>query len=182
MVHTLSSWSMACGIFQIRDQTCVPCTGGGFLATGLPGKPPHFFQKEVDRFEHRICGLNPPSIPPLSTVIFQYQGQDISHPYAQTWNQYFIVASCFLLPNSPFLLQCIILLQEGGPPSQGPKWGSCQTHVLTKQEALLGRGTWADSSRVREHRKTALPQGWQSCFYGDGIMGLTFWAVFGQSL
>ena len=48
---------------------------------------------------------------------------------------------------------------------QGPKLGSCltlgnelseETHVLTKQEILLGKGTRVESSRVREPR-TALP-------------------------
>ena len=46
---------------------------------------------------------------------------------------------------------------------QGPKLGSCltlrnesseETHVLTKQEILLGKGTRVESSRVREHRRT----------------------------
>ena len=46
-------------------------------------------------------------------------------------------------------------------PFQGPKLGSCltlrnklseETHVLTKQETLLGKGTQVDSSRVRETR------------------------------
>ena len=32
-----------------------------------------------------------------------------------------------------------------------------ETHVLIKQEILLGRGTWAKSSWVRESRRTALP-------------------------
>ena len=49
--------------------------------------------------------------------------------------------------------------------------GSCQTlrnelseetHVLTKQETLLGRGARAESSRVRELRRTVLPRGSQS--------------------
>ena len=40
-----------------------------------------------------------------------------------------------------------------GDPFQGPKLGSCltlgnelseETHVLTKQEILLGKGTWVD--------------------------------------
>ena len=31
--------------------------------------------------------------------------------------------------------------------------------MLTKQEILLGKGTWAESSRVREPRRTALPHG-----------------------
>ena len=56
-------------------------------------------------------------------------------------------------------------------PFQGPKLGSCltlrnelskETHVLTKQEILLGKGTRVESSRVREPRRTALPHGSQS--------------------
>jgi len=56
-------------------------------------------------------------------------------------------------------------------PFQGPKLGSCltlrnelseKTHVLTKQEILLGKGTRVESSRVREPRRTALPCGSQS--------------------
>ena len=55
-----------------------------------------------------------------------------------------------------------------GDPFQGLKLGSCltlgnelseETHVLTKQEILLGKGTWVESSRVREPRRTALPRG-----------------------
>ena len=37
-----------------------------------------------------------------------------------------------------------------------------ETHVLTKQEILLGKGTQVESSRVRESRRTALPCGLQS--------------------
>ena len=57
-----------------------------------------------------------------------------------------------------------------GDPFQGPKVGSCLTlrnelsevtHVLTKQEILLGKGTRVESSRVREPRRTALPHGSQ---------------------
>ena len=56
-------------------------------------------------------------------------------------------------------------------PFQGPKLGSCltlgnelseETHVLTKEEILLGKGTQAEGSRVREARRTALPCGSQS--------------------
>ena len=56
-------------------------------------------------------------------------------------------------------------------PFQTPKLGSCltlgnelseETHVLTKQEILLGKGTRVESSRVRERRRTALPRGSQS--------------------
>ena len=58
-----------------------------------------------------------------------------------------------------------------GDPFQGPRVGSCltlrnelskETQVLTKQETLLGKGAWAESSRVRETRRTALPRGSQS--------------------
>ena len=72
-------------------------------------------------------------------------------------------------------------------PFQDPKLGSCltlrnelseETHVLTKQEILLGRGTWVESRRVRGPRGTALSHGLQSRFYGDGI---SFWVVFSQS-
>ena len=63
----------------------------------------------------------------------------------------------------------MVLLQEGGP-LPGPKMGSCltlgnelseETHVLTKQEILLGKGTQVES-RVRETRRTALSNGLQS--------------------
>ena len=37
-----------------------------------------------------------------------------------------------------------------------------ETHVLTKQETLLERGAGAESSRVREPRRTAVPGGSQS--------------------
>ena len=56
-------------------------------------------------------------------------------------------------------------------PFQGLKLGSCltlgnelseETHVLTKQEILLGKGSWVESSRIREPRRTALPRGSQS--------------------
>ena len=60
----------------------------------------------------------------------------------------------------------VFLLQEGGP-----KLDSCLTlknelsqeaHVLAKQEILLGEGTWVESSRVREPKRTALSHGLQS--------------------
>ena len=37
-----------------------------------------------------------------------------------------------------------------------------ETHVLTKQETLLERDAWAESSSVKESRRTALPHGSQS--------------------
>ena len=67
-----------------------------------------------------------------------------------------------------------------GNPFQGPKLGSCltfgnelseETHLLTKQEILLGKGAQVESRRVREPRRAAL-------FYGDGI---SFRVVFSQS-
>ena len=67
----------------------------------------------------------------------------------------------------------LVLINVAGRrnPFQGPKLGSCltlrnelsqETHVLTKQEILLGKGTRVDSSRVRKPRRTALPCGLQS--------------------
>ena len=75
--------------------------------------------------------------------------------------------------------KCSIYLHEGcvstccrkGDPFQGLKLGSCltlrnelseETHVLTKQEILLGKGTQVESSRAREPRRTALPRGSKS--------------------
>ena len=58
-----------------------------------------------------------------------------------------------------------------GDPFRGLRVGACltlrnelseETHVLTKQEILLGKGTWVESSRIREPRRTALPRGSQS--------------------
>ena len=60
-------------------------------------------------------------------------------------------------------------------PFQHPKGGSClslgselseKTHMLTKQETLLGRGAQVESSRVREPRRTVLPCGSQSHLLG----------------
>ena len=50
--------------------------------------------------------------------------------------------------------------------------------MLINQETLLGEGTWAESRRVREPRRTALPRGLARSlgFYGDGI---SFRVVFG---
>ena len=45
-----------------------------------------------------------------------------------------------------------------------------ETHVLRKQEILLGKGIRVESSRVREPRRTALPLGWQS--RGFMVIGL----------
>ena len=78
------------------------------------------------------------------------------------------------------------MLHEGGP-LQGPKLGSYlapgnelpeETHALTRQEIVLGKGTRVESSRVRESRRTAVLCGLQSGFYGDGI---SFRVVLSQS-
>ena len=62
-------------------------------------------------------------------------------------------------------------LLRKGYPFQGPKLGSCltlgnelsqETHVLTKQEILLGKGTRVESRRVREPRSAVLSCGLQS--------------------
>ena len=45
-----------------------------------------------------------------------------------------------------------------------------ETHMLTKQEILLGKGTRVEISRVREPRRTAVPRGSQSRVYM--VMGL----------
>ena len=44
-----------------------------------------------------------------------------------------------------------------------------ETHMLTKQEISLGKGTRVESRRVRGPRRTALPRGSQS---GFTVMGL----------
>ena len=79
------------------------------------------------------------------------------------------------------------MLQEGGP-FQGLKLGSClilgnelseETHVLTKQETLLGKGTWMESRKVRGDPGELLchvARGLE--FYGDEI---NFRVVFSQS-
>ena len=65
-------------------------------------------------------------------------------------------------------------------PFQGLTLGnklSQQTNVLTKQKTLLGRGIWAESSRVREPRRTALPLDRRLRFYGNEV---SFRVVSGQ--
>ena len=71
------------------------------------------------------------------------------------------------------------MLQEGGP-LPGPEIGllsniTCvlemnETHMLKKQDILLGKGAWAESRRVREPRRTTLSHGLQS--RGFMVMGL----------
>ena len=70
---------------------------------------------------------------------------------------------------------CVFVLQEGGS-LPGHESGlsftflsltlrnelSKETHLLTKQEILLGKGTRVESSRVRDARRTVLSNGLQS--------------------
>ena len=46
--------------------------------------------------------------------------------------------------------------------------------MLIKQETLLGRGTWAESSRVRGPKTTALHGACSLRFYGNEV---SFWPV-----
>ena len=81
------------------------------------------------------------------------------------------------------------LLQEGGP-LPGPETGPCltlgnelseETHVLTKQETLLGRGNQVEIRRVKEPRRTVLNTSVARSlrFCGNGI---SFQVVSGQLL
>ena len=80
-----------------------------------------------------------------------------------------------LFPLFATLLTGVTILAQWccrkGDPFQGLKLGSCltlgnelseETHLLTKQEILLGKGIRVESSRVREPRRTALLCGSQS--------------------
>ena len=72
-----------------------------------------------------------------------------------------------------------------GDPFQGPKLGSClilgnelskETHVLTKQDVLLGKGTQEESRRVREPRRVSgfmvmgLVSGLSSANHSDWVL------------
>ena len=77
---------------------------------------------------------------------------------------YWISCPLFVLFTS-FAASWMGVLQEDGPlpgPETGllpntQKWIVGETHVLTKQEILLGKGTGVESSRVKEPRRIALP-------------------------
>ena len=84
--------------------------------------------------------------------------------------------SVFVTSSQGMQVLLVQVLQEGGP-CQGPKGGPClafrnelseETHVLMKPEALLGRGTQVESSRLREPR-TDLPRGSQSLCIADPV-------------
>ena len=74
-----------------------------------------------------------------------------------------------------------------GDPFQGLKPGSYltlgnelseETTCADKARDFIGKGARVESRRVREPRRTALPNGCSLGFYGDGI---SFRVVFGQS-
>ena len=76
-------------------------------------------------------------------------------------------ALCFCQCMNIYVWLCC----QKGALFQGPRVGSCltlgnelseDTHALTKQEILMGKGSRAESSRVRETSRTALPRGSQS--------------------
>ena len=52
-----------------------------------------------------------------------------------------------------------------------------ETHVLTKQEILLGKGARAESRRERNPGELLCHVAHSLRFYGDGI---SFWVVFSQ--
>ena len=68
-----------------------------------------------------------------------------------------------------------------GTTSRTPEWAlilrnelSEETHLLTKQETLLGRGPPAENRRMRGRRRTSLPCGWKSRILGWWISGQIF--------
>ena len=74
-----------------------------------------------------------------------------------------------------------------GDTFQGPRVGSClalgnelskQTHMLTDEETLLGKGTWAESNRVRSPGEMLGHVAGGLGFYGQEV---SFWVVSGQS-
>lgn len=61
------------------------------------------------------------------------------------------------------VIEC--LCYQNGDLFRGLRMGSCltlgnelskETHILTKQKTLLGRGAWVESNRIKEPRRMAL--------------------------
>ena len=113
-------------------------------------------------------GCNP-CPPGLSMGLLGHpHGLGLAPSPAQTIPATKMEASCLQRPG--LRSHTSILCCRKKDPFQGPKLGSCltlrselseETHVLTKQETLLGKGTRVENSRVREPRRTALPRGSQ---------------------
>ena len=73
-----------------------------------------------------------------------------------------------------------VLLQGRGTPSRSWKWVLVERSEMTRADKVrdfIGWDAQAESSRVREPKRTALQHGLQ-CFYSDGI---SFWIVFYRS-
>ena len=124
------------------------------------------------------------------TFISVYQGfleRGISNQISKDLNgrfQEILARLCCLLI---VIIQSLLWFccRKGDPLQQ--KLGSCltlrnelskETHVLTKQEILLGKGTRVESSRGRTPWRAALPLAPSLRFYGDRI---SFRVVFSQS-
>ena len=101
-------------------------------------------------------------------------------------SSFYWISCPLFVPLACFAASWMGVLQEDGPlpePETGllpntQKWIVGETHVLTKQEILLGKGTGVESSRVREPRRIALPLAPSLGFYGAGI---SFQVFFSQS-
>ena len=136
---SICAWASHCGGFS--------CCGP--QALGWPG----FSSCSSQALEHRFNSCGTWVSCSEACGIFSYQG---SNPCLLHWQM-----DCL-----PLCYCC-----RKADPFQGPKLGSGltlgnelseETHVLTKQEILSGKGTQVESSRVREPRRTALPCGSQS--------------------
>ena len=105
-------------------------------------------------------------------IYFTYANIHVSMLFSQiilplpspTESKSLLISVSFLLSRKYIYIYIYICCRKGDP-FQGLKLASCltlgnelseETHVLTKQEILLGKGTRVESSRVREPRKTAL--------------------------
>ena len=85
------------------------------------------------------------------------------HWMCHCWNIFFFLTDCCREGDTFQGLRVASCLTLGNEVSE-------ETHVLTKQEILLGRGAQAESSRLREPRRTALPCDLQS--WGFMVLGL----------
>ena len=128
---------------------------------------PKFMSIELVMLFNHLILCHPPLLLPSIFPSIRVFSND-SAVYIR-WPEYW---SFSISPSSEYsgLISLRICCRKGNP-FQGPKLGSCltignelseETHVLTKQEILLGKGTQVESSRVREPRRTALPHGLQS--------------------